>query len=226
MSTADDAEPEPLARPVITAGLAVEVLGDATPSFATSVRRPPRAEMADRAGPHGPFVWVVALAMHAVDLVREGVNLDEVDAVAAAAEEIVERGDPDAVELVEVALVGSWICLCSHPDSGLGREDLLPHLRLRLFQRWHQRQQWLEAVSTDRQRPSRDAEALIEAQDPWARALGRATSYRAENGRLVPVAELFGGDDVPRPRWVLRLALAVIVAVVFAVGLLAAVALI
>lgn len=143
--------------------------------------------------------WLAATTVAEV-LVRESGR----DAVAAleVAEEVLTEVDPDAEEhqLVEVGFVEALVCAASHHDGG-AEARLLAACSPRVWGVWHRRRERLEALSEERSAHLRAPSALDDA-DRGVAVLARGTSYRAESGRYVVLAELISADR-PSP-WALR----------------------
>lgn len=126
---------------------------------------------------------------------------DVVDALQVA-EELLIDADPDdpVVALVEVGFVEAMICASSHGD-GSAAAKLLAASPPRVWSVWHRRRERLEALSEERSAHLIAPRALADTDEAVA-MLARCTTYRAESGRFVVLAELISADR-PSP-WALR----------------------
>jgi hypothetical protein len=177
---------------LITPALAAELLADCCPSFAASPwgRDIPPTDDPEAAA----HLRLIALALHCHDLVRDGRG-DEAAAVFGEVERLLAEAPRETGDAIAVAFVEGVLCVTSHRGDRAEREQLLGQLGPLAWQRWHQGHERAEALSARRGGGLGRAD-LLRAPDPWVQGLARATSFRAENGRLVSLAERAG---VARP---------------------------
>lgn len=102
-------------------------------------------------------------------------------------------------QLIEVGFVEAMVCSASHRPVE-DTAELLGSCPPAVWQIWHRRRERLEALSEDAGsvRPPRSLESL----DENTALLARCTTYRAESGRHVVLADLVSADN-PSP-WPLR----------------------
>ena len=142
--------------------------------------------------------WLAA-SMAADRLVCDAA-LSPTDALMTAAELLEEDLDPEARELVCVGFVEAMVCSASHGDGSDGARliDVSP---VAVWRTWHQKRERLEALSE--QRTARlTAPRALSSNDEAVAMVGRCTTYRAESGRYVVLADLISADR-PSP-WPLR----------------------
>ncbi|MEO1061595.1 MAG: hypothetical protein AAFZ07_09270 [Actinomycetota bacterium] len=118
------------------------------------------------------------------------------------AEDALAAADPDdpVVALVEIGFVEAMICASSHGD-GTAAARLLEVCPPRVWGVWHRRRERLEALSEERS-AHLVAPSALDDDDEAVAMLARCTTYRAESGRYVVLAELISADR-PSP-WALR----------------------
>ena len=126
---------------------------------------------------------------------------DATDALAVA-EDLLDGADPDdpVVALVEIGFVEAMVCASSHGD-GSAAARLLALCPPRVWGVWHRRRERLEALSEERS-AHLTAPPALDDDDAAVAMLARCTTYRAESGRHVVLAELISADR-PSP-WALR----------------------
>lgn len=118
------------------------------------------------------------------------------------AEYVLAESDPadPVVALIEIGFVEAMVCASSHGD-GSATARLLANCPPRVWGVWHRRRERLEALSEERS-AHLTAPAALEDRDEAVAMLARCTTYRAESGRYVVLAELISADR-PSP-WALR----------------------
>lgn len=118
------------------------------------------------------------------------------------AEEILwhEHPDDEAAKLIEVGFVEAMICAASHIDASAG-DHVLGVAPQRVWSTWHRRRERLEALS-EMPHAVVQPPSPLESSDPMRALLARCTTYRAESGRYVVLADLISSDR-PSP-WILR----------------------
>jgi len=118
------------------------------------------------------------------------------------ATELLAHSDPDdeVAKLIEVGFVESMICVASHGDGSDG-DRIARQCPLELWRIWHRRRERLEALSEQRFAHT-DAPGALGDDDEAVALVARCTTYRAESGRYVVLAELISADR-PSP-WPLR----------------------
>lgn len=118
------------------------------------------------------------------------------------AEELLADAEPDdpVVALVEIGFIEAMVCASSHGDSSAAAR-LLALCPPRVWGVWHRRRERLEALSEERS-AHLAAPSALEDRDQAVAMLARCTTYRAESGRYVVLAELISADR-PSP-WALR----------------------
>jgi hypothetical protein len=143
--------------------------------------------------------WL-SMATVADRLVRDP-GFDPSTALEVAAELLV-HSDPDdeVTKLIEVGFVESMICVASHGD-GTDGDRIVRQCPLELWRIWHRRRERLEALSEQRFAHT-DAPRALDDADEAVAMVARCTTYRAESGRYVVLAELISADR-PSP-WPLR----------------------
>ena len=111
-----------------------------------------------------------------------------------------EHLDPAARQLLEVGFIEAMICSSSHePAEATAR--LLESAGTQVWRTWHQKRERLEALS-EMAVASTQSPSAMDANDDAVRMLCRTTTYRAESGRFVVLADLISADR-PSP-WPLR----------------------
>ena len=108
--------------------------------------------------------------------------------------------DTEAAQLIEVGFIEAMICAASHSSTGDG-EHILRVAPQRVWSAWHRRRERLEALSEMSHAVAERPRALDDADDGCA-MMARCTTYRAESGRHVVLADLISSDR-PSP-WPLR----------------------
>jgi len=143
--------------------------------------------------------WLAAST--AADRLVTNSALSPTDALMTAAE-MLEDDElaPDAHELVAVGFVEAMVCCASHGDGSDGARliDVSP---VAIWRTWHQKRERLEALSEQRS-AKLTAPRAISSSDEAVAMMGRCTTYRAESGRYVVLAELISAER-PSP-WPLR----------------------
>ena len=177
---------------MITPAVAAELLAARCPSFATSPWSGAVADVDD--AETAAHLRLSLLALHACDLERDGRG-DDVAPVFDEVERLLAAAPAGTRDAIAVAFVEALLCACSHAEGQTGRQAFVGRLGSLTWQRWHQGHERAEALSTAR-RVNGDGHVLLASTDPWVRALARATTFRAENGRLVSLAER-GGMEAP-----------------------------
>lgn len=120
--------------------------------------------------------------------------------VAAALLEEEEELDVNVDHLVEVGFVEAMVCCASHRTDG-AEQRLLSTAPASVWQVWHRRRERLEALSDQRLGDEEPPSGLFH-DDAEVAMLARCTTYRAESGRYVVLADLLSADR-PSP-WPLR----------------------
>ena len=143
--------------------------------------------------------WL-SMATVADRLVRDP-GFDPSTALEVAAE-LLAHTDPDdeVAKLIEVGFVEAMICVASHGD-GIDGDRIVRQCPLELWRIWHRRRELLEALSEQRYAHTEAPRALDDADEGVA-MMARCTTYQAESGRYVVLAELISADR-PSP-WPLR----------------------
>ncbi|MEM7285505.1 MAG: hypothetical protein AAF480_04065 [Actinomycetota bacterium] len=108
--------------------------------------------------------------------------------------------DTEAAQLIEVGFVEAMICASSH-STEIDGSHILQVAPQRVWSTWHRRRERLEALSEMPHSVSDRPKALDDADDDYA-MMARCTTYRAESGRHVVLADLISSDR-PSP-WPLR----------------------
>ena len=127
--------------------------------------------------------------------------LDPGPALAVAEEVLADHlPDTEAAQLIEVGFVEAMICAASHSSTGDG-EHILRVAPQRVWSTWHRRRERLEALSEMSHAVADRPKALDDVDDGCA-MMARCTTYRAESGRYVVLADLISSDR-PSP-WPLR----------------------
>lgn len=107
---------------------------------------------------------------------------------------------PAAVELVEVGFIEAMVCSASHRTDHADSR-IIAASPLRVWGTWHRKRERLEALSEQALAAPTGPEAL-ESDDAAVAMVARCTTYRAESGRYVILADLISADR-PSP-WPLR----------------------
>lgn len=110
------------------------------------------------------------------------------------------EADPEAVQLVEVGFIEAMVCAASNGPGDAGAR-IVAASPLRVWGVWHRRRERLEALSDERFADDEQPVGL-ESDDPAVAMLAACTTYRAESGRYVVLADLISADR-PSP-WPLR----------------------
>lgn len=127
-------------------------------------------------------------------------GFDPSAALAVAGDLLAEELDHETRHLLEVGFVESLVCSASHASAEATDRIIAASPQL-VWSVWHRRRERLEALSEQRAASSRPPRAL-EDDDPAVAMLARCTTYRAESGRFVLLADLISADR-PSP-WPLR----------------------
>jgi len=143
--------------------------------------------------------WL-SMATVADRLVRDP-GFDPSSALEVAAE-LLRSGDPDdeVTKLIEIGFVESMVCVASHREP-TDADRIIQQSPLELWRVWHRRRERLEALSEQRYAHA-DAPRALDDTDDAVALVARCTTYRAESGRYVVLAELISSDR-PSP-WPLR----------------------
>lgn len=148
--------------------------------------------------------WLAASA--AADHLTQDAALDPGPALRTAAELLETAGiapddlEPDVPALVEVGFVEAMICSASHLEPGADSR-LVSASPGPVWRVWHRRRERLEALSEQRSAAHEPPPGLSDP-DPAVAMIARCTTYRAESGRYVVLANLISADR-PSP-WPLR----------------------
>lgn len=158
---------------------------------------PPRRWGADWFREQPP--WLAATA--AADRLVHDAGFDPEAALAVAAE-ILDSEDPESstAQLVEVGFIESMVCSASHGD-GAATDRIVAASPLAVWSVWHRRRERLEALS-DQPLATASRPRALDADEADLAMLARCTTYRAESGRFVVLADIVSADR-PSP-WPLR----------------------
>lgn len=127
-------------------------------------------------------------------------GFDPSAALAVAGDLLAEDLDHETRQLLEVGFVESLVCSASHATAE-ATDRIIAASPQPVWSVWHRRRERLEALSEQRVASSRPPRAL-EDDDRALAMLARCTTYRAESGRFVLLADLISADR-PSP-WPLR----------------------
>ena len=136
------------------------------------------------------FVRTSAFAHHLVGLI-EADRLDEVRAVADVVEVLLDDGDDETVELVELGLVESLQNIVSHRDVPVGPEQVLALLGPSAAAVWLDHDKlWIDAGAWRHDGPRVDEDAYAGIGDPDLRRYFQAHKRRLDDGVLI------GANDI------------------------------
>lgn len=143
--------------------------------------------------------WLAATL--AADRLVADPALDPAPALLVA-EEVLSHEHPDdeVAKLIEVGFIEAMICAASHGNTSAD-QHVLGVAPQRVWSTWHRRRERLEALS-EMPHAAAQAPQLLDHPDPTKAMLARCTTYRAESGRFVVLADLVSSDR-PSP-WILR----------------------
>ena len=136
------------------------------------------------------FVRTSAFAHHLVGLIGDG-RPDEVRAVAEVLEVLLDDGDDDTVELVELGLVESLQNIVSHRDVAVTGEQVLALLGPSASAVWLEHDKlWIDAGKWRHDGPRVDEDAYAGIGDPDLRRYFQAHKRRLDDGVLI------GANDI------------------------------
>ena len=126
--------------------------------------------------------------------------LDPQPALLVAEHELgLHHPDTEVAKIIEVGFIEAMICASSHLSAGGDHiVRVAPQL---VWSTWHRRRERLEALS-EMPHAVADRPEVLDHSDDVRAMLACCTTYRAESGRYVVLADLVSSDR-PSP-WVLR----------------------
>jgi len=177
------------------------------------------------------FVRTSAFAHHLVALI-EADRLAEVRAVADVLERLLDEGDEDTLELVELGLVESLQNIVSHRDVAVGPDQVLALLGPSAAAVWLDHDKlWIDAGAWRHDGPRVDEDAYAGIGDPDLRRYFQAHKRRLDDGVLIGANDIVhyqtelsklspltpaGRPQVPWPAVIVGLLLAVAAAIAIA----------
>ena len=136
------------------------------------------------------FVRTSAFAHHLVGLIEAG-RTDEVRAVAEVLERLLDDGDEDTAELVELGLIESLQNIVSHRDVPVDADQVLALLGPSAAAVWLDHDKlWIDAGKWRHDGPRVDEEAYAGIGDPDLRRYFQAHKRRLDDGVLI------GANDI------------------------------
>ena len=143
--------------------------------------------------------WLAATVV--ADRLVSDAALDPEPALLVAEAVLAEHlPDTEAAQLIEVGFIEAMICASSH-SAEVDGAHIFQVAPQRVWSTWHRRRERLEALSEMSHAVSDRPKALDDPDESCA-MMARCTTYRAESGRHVVLADLISSDR-PSP-WPLR----------------------
>lgn len=213
---------------MITSDKAYDLLVEACPSYFGATDLDRYVAAFEEADDPDLFVRISAFAHHLVDLIVAD-RLDEVDAVMVAVERLLEDGDDDTVELVELGLIEAMQNIVSHDDVLIGPDRVTPRLGPRAARVWADHEHlWHEAGRWRHDGPRVEQVDYDNVVDPNLRRYFQASKRRLDDGALISASDIVhyqtevrnispitpaGRPHIPWPALVVGLVLALCVVV-------------
>lgn len=136
------------------------------------------------------FVRVTAFAHHVVELVA-GARVDEARAVFATVERLLEDGDEDTVELVDLGLIETLQNVVSHDDVLVGADRVLPLLGPIATKVWVEHDElWNEAGRWRHDGPRVEQVDYDNIIDPNLRRYFQAHKRKLADGALISASDI------------------------------------
>jgi hypothetical protein len=179
------------------------------------------------------FVRTSAFAHHLVTLIGDG-RTDEVHAVADVLERLLDEGDEDTRELVELGVIESLQNIVSHRDVPVDADQVLALLGPSTSAVWLEHDElWTDAGRWRHEGPRVDEDAYAGIGDPDLRRYFQAHKRRLDDGVLIGANDIVhyqtelaklspltpaGRPQIPWPAVIVGLVLAVAAAVAITRG--------
>ena len=136
------------------------------------------------------FVRVTAFAHHVVELVASARD-DEARAVFATVENLLEEGDEDTVELIDLGLIETLQNVVSHDDILVGSDRLVPLLGPLATKVWVEHDQlWNEAGRWRHDGPRVEQVEYDNIIDPNLRRYFQAHKRKLDDGALISASDI------------------------------------
>jgi len=136
------------------------------------------------------FVRVTAFAHHVVELVASARD-DEARAVFATVENLLEEGDEDTVELIDLGLIETLQNVVSHDDILVGSDRLVPLLGPLATKVWVEHDQlWNEAGRWRHDGPRVEQVDYDNIIDPNLRRYFQAHKRKLDDGALISASDI------------------------------------
>ena len=136
------------------------------------------------------FVRVTAFAHHVVELVASA-RLDEARAVFATVESLLEDGDEDTVELVDLGLIETLQNVVSHDDILVGADRMVPLLGPVAARVWAEHEElWNEAGRWRHDGPRVEQVDYDNIIDPNLRRYFQAHKRKLADGALISASDI------------------------------------
>lgn len=172
------------------AEVALDSLIEACPSFFGATDLYDYMAWSEEEDEPDAFLRAAAFAQHVVRLV-EARDVDEMPAVAATVERLLDVGDPDATELIRVGLIESLQNICSHDDVAVAADDVLTLLGPSAQEAWIELDELWAAASVDLQEgPRVTEEHYLGVVDPNLKLYLRTTKRRLPGGALMSMGDV------------------------------------
>jgi hypothetical protein len=213
---------------MITSDQAFDLLVESSPSYFGATDLDRFVAAFEEVDDPDLFVRISAFAHHLVDLIVAN-QTDEVHSVFGTVERLLDDGDEDTVELVELGLIEAIQNIVSHADVLIGPDRVVPLLGPSATKVWNDHEHlWNEAGRWRHDGPRVEQVDYDNIIDPNLRRYFQASKRRLDDGALISASDIVhyqtevrnispltpaGRPRIPWPAVVVGLVLALCVAV-------------
>jgi len=213
---------------MITSDQAFDLLVEASPSYFAAVELDRFVAAFEEDDEPDLFIRISAFAHHLVDLIAAN-HADEVRSVFVAVDRLLDDGDEDTVELIELGLIEAIQNIVSHDDVLVGPDRVVPLLGPLATTVWNDHEHlWIEAGRWRHEGPRVEQVDYDNIIDPNLRRYFQSSKRRLEDGALISASDIVhyqtevrnispitpaGRPRIPWPALVIGLVLALCVAV-------------
>jgi hypothetical protein len=175
---------------VITTDEAFDLLVESSPSYFATRHLDEYLAAFEEEGQPDLFVRTSAFAHHVVELLAAGRD-DEARAVFVTIEHLLEDGDEDTVELVELGLIEAVQNIVSHEDVLVGPDRVVPLLGPRAAGLWETHAElWRDAGRWRHDGPRVEQADYDRIVDPNLKRYFQAHKRRLDDGALISASDI------------------------------------
>ena len=175
---------------MITSDKAFDLLVESCPSYWAAAELDRYVAAFEEPEDPDLFVRVSAFALHLVELIS-AVQLDEVRSVFAIVEDLLDEGDAETTELIDLGLLESIQNIVSHDDVLISADRVLPILGPLATKRWNKDTElWIEAGRWRHDGPRVEQADYANITDPNLRRYFQAHKRLLADGALISASDI------------------------------------